>query len=105
MAGEARTLGARVVALEEELDRLFAAGTAETARLAALASSIGALDGRLREVVHLAAHIAMRGRSTLSSARPTRGCGATPQRVEGAVARDGWGCDGAGRGRAASDRR
>jgi Spy/CpxP family protein refolding chaperone len=59
MAGEARTLGARIVALEEELDWLFAAGAAETGSLAALTVSIGALNGRLREV-HLAAHIAMR---------------------------------------------
>jgi Spy/CpxP family protein refolding chaperone len=59
MAGEARTLGARIVALEEELDRLFAGGAADAARLAALAASIGALQGRLREV-HLSAHIAMR---------------------------------------------
>lgn len=59
MAGEARAIGARIVALEEELDRLFAGGTADAGRLAALTASIGALDGRLREA-HLAAHIAMR---------------------------------------------
>ena len=59
MAGEARAIGARIVALEEELDRLFAGGTADAGRLAALTASIGALNGRLREA-HLAAHIAMR---------------------------------------------
>lgn len=59
MLAEARTLGARIVALEEELDALFASGAAETGRLAALTAAIGALGGRLREV-HLATHIAMR---------------------------------------------
>jgi Spy/CpxP family protein refolding chaperone len=59
MDGEARTLGARIVALEGELDRLFATGAAEAGSLAALTASIGALNGRLREV-HLATHIAMR---------------------------------------------
>jgi Spy/CpxP family protein refolding chaperone len=59
MAEEARALGARIVALEEELDRLFANGTADTGRLAALTAQLGALNGRLREV-HLATHIAMR---------------------------------------------
>jgi Spy/CpxP family protein refolding chaperone len=59
MAGEACSLGARIVALEGELDRLFATGTAETGGLSALTASIGALNGRLREV-HLATHIAMR---------------------------------------------
>jgi Spy/CpxP family protein refolding chaperone len=58
MLEEARTLGARIVAAEEELDRLFASGTADAGRLAALTASLGALAGRLREV-HLAAHIAM----------------------------------------------
>ena len=59
MAGEARTVGARIVALEGELNRLFATGSAEAGSLAALTASIGALNGRLREV-HLATHIAMR---------------------------------------------
>lgn len=59
MLAEAQTLGARIVALEEELDGLFATGAADAARLAALTASIGALTGRLREV-HLATHIAMR---------------------------------------------
>jgi Spy/CpxP family protein refolding chaperone len=59
IAGEARVVGARIVAAEEELDRLFATGAAEAASLAALTASIGALNGRLREV-HLATHIAMR---------------------------------------------
>jgi len=59
MAGEARILGTRIVALEEDLDRLFAAGAAEPASLAVLTASIGAMNGRLREA-HLATHIAMR---------------------------------------------
>jgi Spy/CpxP family protein refolding chaperone len=59
VAGEARILGARIVGLERELDALFAGGTADTGRLAALTAQIGALNGRLREV-HLSAHIEMR---------------------------------------------
>ena len=59
VAGEARAIGGRIVALEEELDLLFAGGAADAGRLAALTASIGALNGRLREA-HLAAHIAMR---------------------------------------------
>lgn len=59
MAAEAQALGARIVAMEEELDGLFASGAADTGRLAALTASLGALNGRLREV-HLATHIAMR---------------------------------------------
>jgi Spy/CpxP family protein refolding chaperone len=59
MGAEARALGARIVALEGELDALFASGQAELARLAPLTAALGALNGRLREA-HLAAHIAMR---------------------------------------------
>ncbi len=59
MLDEARALGARIVALEEELDRFFADGAADMGRLAALTASLGALNGRLREV-HLATHIALR---------------------------------------------
>lgn len=59
MAGQARTLGARLVALEGELDQSFATGAAEVGSLAALTAAIGVLNGRLREV-HLATHIAMR---------------------------------------------
>jgi Spy/CpxP family protein refolding chaperone len=59
MLDEAGALGARIVALEEELDRLFAGGAADTGRLAALTASLGGLNGRLREV-HLTTHIAMR---------------------------------------------
>ena len=47
MLAEARTLGARIVALEEELDALFATAAADAGRLAALTASIGALHGRL----------------------------------------------------------
>ena len=45
MPDEARALGVRIVALEEEPDRLFAGGTADTGRLAALTASLGALSG------------------------------------------------------------
>jgi Spy/CpxP family protein refolding chaperone len=59
MLAEARPIGARIVALEEELDGLFARGEADAGRLAALTAQIGALQGRLREA-HLAAHVGMR---------------------------------------------
>jgi Spy/CpxP family protein refolding chaperone len=59
MEGEARAIGARIVASEEELDALFARGEADAGRLAALTAALGALGGRLREA-HLAAHIGMR---------------------------------------------
>ena len=63
VAAEARLLGARLVQAEAELDRLFAAAQADPASLAALTATIGALQGRLREV-HLAAHIEMRAALT-----------------------------------------
>jgi hypothetical protein len=59
MLAEARALGVRIVALEEELDALFAGGTADAGRLAAITAALGTSGGRLREV-HLAAHIEMR---------------------------------------------
>lgn len=59
MAGEAWTIGARILRLEEELDASFASGEADTGKLATLTSALGALGGRLREV-HLATHIGMR---------------------------------------------
>ena len=59
MEGEALTIGARIVAAEEELDALFARGEADAGKLAALTATLGALGGRLREV-HLVAHIGMR---------------------------------------------
>jgi Spy/CpxP family protein refolding chaperone len=59
MLAEARPLGARIVALEEELDALFARGEVDAGRLAALTAALGATGGRLREA-HLAAHIGMR---------------------------------------------
>lgn len=59
MLAEARALGARIVALEEELDALFAGGQADARRLAAITAALGALGGRLREA-HLATHIEMR---------------------------------------------
>ena len=59
MLSEARPHGARIVALEEELDTLSARGEADTGRLAAVAAALGATNGRVREV-HLASHIGMR---------------------------------------------
>jgi Spy/CpxP family protein refolding chaperone len=63
MRGEAQALGARIVALEGELDALFAGGRAEAAAVATLAERIGALGGRLRGV-HLLAHVEMRAALT-----------------------------------------
>ncbi|MGK7865798.1 Spy/CpxP family protein refolding chaperone [Falsiroseomonas sp. E2-1-a20] len=63
MAAEARALGARILAVEAELDALFAGGQAEAGPLAALTAALGGLTGRLREV-HLAAHIGMRAALT-----------------------------------------
>ncbi|MGG5888114.1 Spy/CpxP family protein refolding chaperone [Falsiroseomonas sp. HC035] len=63
MAAEARALGARILALEAELDALFAGGRAEAGPLAALTAALGGLTGRLREV-HLTAHIGMRAALT-----------------------------------------
>ncbi len=59
MLAEARPLGARLVALEERLDALFARGEADAGRLEAYTAEIGLVQGRLR-AAHLAAHIAMR---------------------------------------------
>lgn len=59
MLAEAQAIGTRIVALEEDLDALFAGGAADAGQLAALTAAIGALNGRLREV-HLVTHIAMR---------------------------------------------
>ena len=58
MESEARVIGARIVAAEEELDAVFARGNADAGGLAALSAVLGALGGRLRET-HLAAHIGM----------------------------------------------
>lgn len=59
MSADAQSLGLRILSLEQELDALFASGTAEPGRLAGLTTQLGGLGGRLREV-HLTAHIAMR---------------------------------------------
>jgi hypothetical protein len=66
MGAEARSLGARIVVLEEELDALFRDGDADVGRLAGLTAQLGSLAGRLREV-HLAAHLEMR--AALSAAQ------------------------------------
>ena len=63
MLVEARSLGARIVAMEEELDALFAREQADAGRLGALTAALGAMQGRVREA-HLAAHIAMRAALT-----------------------------------------
>jgi hypothetical protein len=53
---EARALGARVVAAEQELDRAFASGHATEAQVAQLTQRIGALQGELR-AAHLRTHL------------------------------------------------
>lgn len=59
MLADASEVGARILSLEMELDALFAGGTADAGRLAAITAALGAMNGRLREV-HLATHIEMR---------------------------------------------
>jgi hypothetical protein len=56
MRGEAVLLGKRILALERELDSLFASGTIQRDRLGAVTGEIGRLQGTLR-AVHLAAHL------------------------------------------------
>ncbi len=56
MRDEAADLGARLVALEAELDAAFADRSIDAARLSALAGDIAAVRGALR-TVHLAAHL------------------------------------------------
>jgi Spy/CpxP family protein refolding chaperone len=59
MQQAARTLGARIVERERELDALFSSGSATTDAVAAVLRDIGVLRGQLR-FVHLAAHIKQR---------------------------------------------
>ncbi len=59
MQGQAKTLGAQLVAQERDLDAAFHAGTLTPAQLSAQTEALGALHGRLR-AVHLAAHLEMR---------------------------------------------
>ena len=59
MAARAMPLGVRVIAAEEELDRLFRASRATEAAVAEASALVGRLRGELR-AVHLAAHIGMR---------------------------------------------
>ena len=63
MNAEARRLGARVIAAEAELDRMFASGRASKAELVMLTSAIGEMRGALR-ATHLRYHLTMR--ATLS---------------------------------------
>jgi hypothetical protein len=58
MKDEAVQRGAEIVALETELDRLFASGRVEAGEVERLAQEIGAKRGALRSV-HLRAHMAM----------------------------------------------
>ncbi len=56
MQAEAQLLGADILALEAELDRLFAGGRANAGTVASLTQDIGVLRGRLR-AVHLNTHL------------------------------------------------
>jgi hypothetical protein len=58
MTAEARRLGARIIALEAELDRSFAARTIGRPELRRLTAELGRLQGSLR-AVHLEAHLAV----------------------------------------------
>jgi hypothetical protein len=66
MRAAAVALGERLIALEAELDALFAAGTADTAGIERLTAGIGAVQGQLR-AVHLRTHL--QTRATLSAAQ------------------------------------
>jgi hypothetical protein len=59
MLARAIELGPQIVALERELDALFAGGRAASTDVATLTERIGTLSGRLR-AVHLEAHVATR---------------------------------------------
>ncbi|HET8727592.1 MAG TPA: periplasmic heavy metal sensor [Alphaproteobacteria bacterium] len=59
MKQHATALGERLVAVEAELEALFAAGAAEPERVAALTARSASIEGELR-AVHLAAHVALR---------------------------------------------
>lgn len=58
MRERARPLGAGIVERERELDRVFAAGSADSASVRALTADIARLTGELR-YVHLSAHLAI----------------------------------------------
>jgi Spy/CpxP family protein refolding chaperone len=79
MNGEARRLGELVIAVERELDRGFAGGTLDSARLRALTAEIARLQSELR-FTHLAAHLAVRAALTPQQVRrydALRGYGTT----------------------------
>lgn len=59
MRGRASSLGARLVAAEAELDRMFGDGTIDEVILDELVSEIGLLEARIRQI-HLQAHLAQR---------------------------------------------
>ncbi len=59
MQVQAIELGGEIVALEQQLDQGFAAGTIDRARLEQLTGAIALLQGRLR-AAHLQAHLAMK---------------------------------------------
>jgi Spy/CpxP family protein refolding chaperone len=66
MRAAAVTLGERLIALEAELDALFASGSADDAGIERLTAAIGAAQGRLR-AVHLRTHLETR--ATLTAAQ------------------------------------
>lgn len=59
MRRAAISLGERLIALEAELDALFAAGTADSAGIDRLTAAIGVVQGELR-AAHLRAHVETR---------------------------------------------
>jgi len=56
MKSEARRLGEQVIAAEQELEKLFAAGNASDAEVERLSAKVAELQGKLR-AAHLKAHI------------------------------------------------
>lgn len=75
MRRDAIAAGEALIAAEQELDRLFASGTADEERLAALIRTVSLAQGEVRRI-HLATHIATRGALTSSQV-------ATYERVRG----------------------
>lgn len=56
MVADAKAVGLRVIEAEAALDRAFAEGTIDRAKLTAMTRTIGALMGELR-AIHLATHL------------------------------------------------
>lgn len=84
MNASAKSLGAEMIAREQNLDQLFATGHVTPDRLTAETEAIGELQGHLRSV-HLTAHLEMRALLTpeqIANYQQLRGYGDAPQRPQ-----------------------